>query len=518
MESTSAKTLKKTLPRPSARSPRSRRRKHSIIAFEMVSLDRKSAEPLHEQLYRQIRNELESGAFSNGSWRLPSSRSLAADLGVSRFTIKLALEQLRTEGYLRTSAGSGTFVAELLPHHYLKVPRPVGKGETSAAARIAERVKKLADKRSGAQLDIGVAGPPGNVLVAGVPAVDEFPLATWEKLRTEVLARKGAHLLRYAPSHGELDLRKAIAAYACDFRGVRCTHEQVVIVSGMQQAMMVAACALVNAGEAIWIEDPGYRQARNVFGFMGARIVPRPLDQEGLTLAKEPLRTQPRLIFVTPTAQFPLGMTMTPGRRSQLISFARKHRAYLMEDDYLSEFWFSRPPLPCLQGMDDSGHVIYAGTMSKILYPALRLGYLIVPEQVIDAVIKTRSVIDLHSSPVDQATLARFITEGFFLRHVKRMRNLYLERRQFFIEEFNRLLSDRFRLQIPEAGLHLIAWWHGKKSWESVLDALKGCRAKPAPLSVFCIEAQLEPGLVFGFAAWTPAQIRQALEECAACF
>jgi len=484
-----------------------------VIAFEMISLDRASPEPLHEQLYRQIRNELESGAFSNGLWRLPSSRTLAADLGVSRFTVKLALEQLRTEGYLRTSAGSGTFVADPLPNHYLQVQRARGREAARAPGRIAERVKNLTDSRRGAQLDVGVAGPPGNVLVAGIPAVDEFPLGTWEKLRSKVLARKGAHLLRYASSHGEPDLRKAIAAYLCDFRGVRCTHEQVVIVSGMQQAMMVAASALVNPGEAIWVEDPGYRQARHVFGFSGARIVPRPLDAEGLTLEKK--KTHPRLIFVTPTAQFPLGMTMTPERRGQLISFAQKHQAYLMEDDYLSEFWFSRPPLPSLQGMDDSGHVIYAGTMSKILYPSLRLGYLIVPEEVIDAVIKTRSVFDLHSSPIDQATLARFISEGYFLRHVKRVRNLYFERRQFFIEEFNRLLSDRFRLQVPEAGLHLIAWWHGKKDWPSVLQAIQGCRAKPASLSVFCIKAQLEPGLVFGFAAWTRAQIRQALQECA---
>jgi GntR family transcriptional regulator/MocR family aminotransferase len=481
----------------------------------MINLDRASPEPLHEQLYRQIRNELESGAFSNGLWRLPSSRSLATDLNVSRFTVKLALEQLRTEGYLRTLTGSGTFVADLLPRHYLQVQRARGKEAPHGPGRIAERVKNLTDQRSGAQLDVGVAGPPGNLLVAGIPAVDEFPLGTWEKLRSKVLARKGAHLLRYSASHGDPDLRKAIAAYVCDFRGVRCTHEQVVIVSGMQQAMMVAACALVNPGESIWIEDPGYRQARNVFGFSGARIVPRPLDAEGMTLEKKPTKTSPRLIFVTPTAQFPLGMTMTPERRSQLIRFAQKQHSYLMEDDYLSEFWFSRPPLPSLQGMDDSGHVIYAGTMSKILYPSLRLGYLIVPEEVIDAVIKTRSVIDLHSSPIDQATLARFISEGFFLRHVKRVRNLYLERRQFFIEEFNRLLSDRFRLQVPEAGLHLVAWWHGKKDWSAVLQAIQGTRAKPNPLHIFAIKAQLEPGLVFGFAAWTPAQIRQALQECA---
>src|SRR5262249_218467 len=162
-------------------------------------------------------------------------RSLATDLGVSRFTVKLALEQLRTEGYLRTSAGSGTFVADVLPNHYLRVQRARGGEAPRAPGRIADRVKNLTDPRLCPQLDVGVAGPPGNVLVAGIPAVDEFPLATWEKLRSKVLARKGAHLLRYSSSHGELDLRKAIAAYVCDFRGVRCTHEQVVIVSGMQQ-------------------------------------------------------------------------------------------------------------------------------------------------------------------------------------------------------------------------------------------------------------------------------------------
>lgn len=496
--------------------PRRRRRKHLVIAFEMVHLDRTSREPLHEQLYRQIRNELDSGVFSGGIWRLPSSRTMATDLGVSRFTVKLALEQLRTEGYLRSSVGSGTFVADLLPNHFLRTGPADRKPPPQAQGRISERVKNLPDKRSGAQLDVGVGGPPGNLLIAGIPAVDEFPLATWEKLRTSVLARKGAHLLRYAASHGELELRKAIAGYLCDFRGVRCNPDQVVIVGGMQQAMMVAALALLNPGEAVWIEDPGYRQAKNVFCFADARIVPRPLDEEGLTFANAPRRDNPRLIFVTPSAQFPLGMTMTPKRRQGLIEFARTRQAYVMEDDYLSEFWFSGPPLPSLQGMDDSGHVIYAGTMSKILYPSLRLGYIIVPDELIDAIIKTRSVIDLHSSPIDQATLARFITEGFFLSHVKRIRTLYVERRQFFIEEFDRLLSEHFTLQIPDAGLHLIAWLRDKRASSFVTELLQNCRAKPSPLSVFCTQTRLDPGWVFGFAAWTQAQIKQALEEIAA--
>lgn len=481
----------------------------------MIRLDRASAETLQQQLYRQIRNELESGSFNDGSWRLPSSRTLAAELGVSRFTVKLSLEKLRAEGYLRSSIGSGTYVANLLPEHFLRAVHADGEQRAMTPAQISERVKKLPDERSGVQLDVGAAGPPGNLLVPGIPAVDEFPLATWERLRSKVLARKGAHLLRYAPSRGERDLRKAIAVYVCDFRGVRCTPEQVVIVSGMQQAMMVSALALVNPGEAVWIEDPGYRQARYVFGFAGARVIPRSVDSEGLIVTGAVRGISPRMIFVTPSAQFPLGMTMSPERRRALIEFAQKHQAYVLEDDYHSEFWFARRPLPALQGMDDSGHVIYAGTMSKILYPSLRLGYLIVPEQLIEAVIKTRSVMDQHSSPIDQATLARFISDGFFLSHVKRIRKLYAERRKFFVEEFNRVLGRYFILQVPETGLHLVAWLRSREDWEPILQFREEGRIKPNLLSFLSIKAELEPALIFGFAAWTQAQIRESLAALA---
>jgi len=198
-------------------------------------------------------------------------------------------------------------------------------------------------------------------------------------------------------------------------------------------------------------------------------------------------------------------------RRTALLDFARAHNAFIFEDDFYAEFRFTGPPLPCLQGMDNFSRVIYAGTMSKILYPSLRLGYVVAPEQLIDPFVKIRSTMDQHSSPIDQATLARFINEGFFLSHIRRMRKLYGERREFFIKEFNALLGDRFILQIPEAGLNFVAWLRFEKDFEKVARVCARIGIKPSPLSFYCIEAKLKPAFVFGFAAWTRAQIRESL-------
>jgi GntR family transcriptional regulator/MocR family aminotransferase len=207
-------------------------------------------------------------------------------------------------------------------------------------------------------------------------------------------------------------------------------------------------------------------------------------------------------------------MTMSLERRTALIDFARARDAFIFEDDYNSEFRFNGPPLPCLQGLDNASRVIYAGTMSKILYPSLRLGYLLVPEQLVDSMIKIRAVIDQHSSAIDQATLARFLTEGFFLSHVRRMRKLYSDRRDFFIEQFNNLLGDRFNLQIPEAGLHFVAWLRREADFPLARRVAAEIGIKP--LSFFCIQAELAPALLFGFAAWSRAQIREALVKFAA--
>src|SRR6266571_5939999 len=489
-----------------------KRRRRSIIAFEMIRLDRTSTEPLHEQLYRQIRDELKSGRFGDGSSRLPSSRALATDRGISRSTVRLALSKLHAEGYLRSKPGSGTFVANLLPETFLTADQPKTYEPIRRPIRISDRVRTIPDGRVGDQFDLGATGAGGGVsLVPSIPAVDEFPMAAWERLRAQVLAKKGVNLLRYASNRGDADLRKAIAAYLCDFRAARCHPDQIVIVAGMQQAMLISAMALLNPGEVAWIEDPGYHMVQRTFGFAGAAVVPRPIDEEGIVIAQPPKQPLPRIIYTTPSHQFPLGVTMSFRRRTALIDFACNNDAFVFEDDYNSEFRFTGPPLPCLQGLDNSGRVIYAGTMSKILYPSLRLGYIVAPEQLIDSLVKIRSTIDQHSSAIDQASLARFINEGFFLSHIKRMRKLYAERREFFMKEFSKLLGDRFTLQIPEAGLNFVAWLRCETDFVRVARVCNDIGIKPSPLSFYCIEAKLKPAFVFGFAAWTPAQIRESL-------
>src|SRR5438876_2586589 len=329
-----------------------KRRRRSIIAFEMIRLDRTAAEPLHQQLYCQIRDELRSGIFSDTSSRLPSSRAQATDLGISRATVKLAFSKLHAEGYIRSKAGSGTFVADSLPETFLIADQQKGRQPIQRPVRISDRVRAIPDKRVGKQFDLGISEAAAGVsLIPGHPAVDEFPIAVWEGLRAQVLAKKGAHLLRYASNRGDADLRKAIATYLCDFRGAHCHPDQIVIVAGMQQAMLISAMALINPGEVAWIEDPGFHQARRVFTFVGAAVVPRPIDPEGIVIARSSKQPLPRIIYTTPSHQFPLGVTMSFERRTALLDLARTHDAFIFEDDFDSEFRFTGPPLPSLQGL-----------------------------------------------------------------------------------------------------------------------------------------------------------------------
>jgi GntR family transcriptional regulator/MocR family aminotransferase len=393
------------------------------------------------------------------------------------------------------------------PKTYQSIQRPV---------RISDRAKAIPDRRVGNQFDLGATGAgPGVSLVASIPAVDEFPITVWERLRTQVLAKKGVNLLRYSSNRGDADLRKAIAAYLCDFRAARCHPDQIVIVAGMQQAMLLSAMAVLNPGEVAWIEDPCYQQAQRVLTLAGVKIAPKPIDDQGIVIARSSKEPAPRIIYVTPSHQFPLGITMSFQRRTAVLDFARAHNAFIFEDDYDAEFRFTGPPLPSLQGIDNSGRVIYAGTVSKILCPALRLGYVVAPEPLVDSLVKIRSAMDQHSSPIDQATLARFITEGFFLSHIKRMRKLYAERRDFFIKQFNELLGDRFTLQVPEAGLNIVAWLNREEDFQMIKRITSDIGVRPSPLSFFCIQARLKPAFVFGFAAWTPTQIQESLIKLA---
>src|SRR5262249_48313730 len=382
--------------------------------------------------------------------------------------------------------------------------------------RISDRAKAIPDKRVRDQFDLGAtAAGAGVSLVASIPAVDEFPIAVWERLRSQVLARKVVNLLRYSSNRCDADLRKSLVSYLCDFRAALCHSDQIVIVAGMQQAMLISAMSVLNPGEVAWIEDPCYQQTRRVLTLAGVRIVPKPIDSQGVVITRGPKEPAPRIIYVTPSHQFPLGVTMSFQRRTDLLDFARSHNAFVFEDDYDAEFRFVGPPLPSLQGMDNASRVIYAGTVSKILCPGLRLGYIVAPEPLVDSFVKVRSAMDQHSSPIDQATLARFITEGFFLSHIKRMRKIYADRRDFFIEQFNKLLGNRFTLQVPEAGLNIVAWLKRDEDFAMIRRITMDIGVRPSALSFFSIQANLKPAFVFGFAAWTPAQIRESLVKLA---
>jgi GntR family transcriptional regulator/MocR family aminotransferase len=407
-------------------------------------------------------------------------------------------------------------VADPLPDAYLAADPEKVAPQRRQERHVSKRVNRIPDARTGSQFDLGPTdAPPGALLQSGIPAVDEFPLAIWERLRAQILAKKGVNLLRYGSNRGDTDLRKALCAYLCDFRGARCHPDQILIVAGMQQAMLIATLATLDPGDRAWIEDPGFHQARKVFALAGAKIVPRPVDREGIVINRAPGGSAPKLIYVTPSHQFPLGVTMSLKRRKALLDFAERRGAYVLEDDYNAEFRFSGPPLPCLQGLDRSGRVIYAGTMSKILYPSLRLGYLLVPAPLADAVAKLRTAIDQHSPTIDQATLARFIDEGFYLSHVRRMRKVYAERRDIFIAEFNRLLGGRFTLDMADAGLHALAWFQSAEDFSRLQRLKPNLGVKISALSFFCIEAKLPPAVMLGFAAWSPGQIRDGLTRLA---
>ena len=457
-----------------------------------------------------------SATFNNNSSRLPSSRELAVDLGVSRFTVNVAFSRLHSEGYLQSKIGSGTFVVEPLPETFLSARTAKANAHTERPPRLSNRVRDIPDQRVGNQFDFGIAGPPGVTFVPAVAALDEFPIAIWERLRAEVLAQKGAHLLQYASSRGEPDLRKALATYLCDYRGAHCHPDQIIITGGTQQAMMISAMALVNRGEVAWIEDPGFYQARRAFGFAGATVVPGPVDREGITIARPSKQRSPKIIYVTPSHQFPLGMTMSLARRTALIDFARTCDAYIFEDDHNSEFRYTGPPLPCLQGLDNAGRVIYAGTMSKILYPSFRLGYILAPEQLIEPMIKIRAVMDQHSPAIDQATLARFLTEGFFLSSHQTNAKIIFGPKRIFIDQFNKLLGRYFILEIPEAGLHFVAWLRQKGQMPVITRVCSDIGIRPSPLSSCFMKAEPKPALTFGFAAWSRAQIREGLSRFAA--
>ncbi len=481
--------------------------------FPLITVDAASRVPAYRQIYAALRQAILTGRMRAGA-RLPATRALAARLDLSRTTVVTAFEQLLAEGYLEGRVGSGTYVASVVPDDVLRA-RPTHR-ITAPRGRV-----RAALSRRGALL----AGTPANVLGyasarafrPGLPALDAFPHALWGGLVARVWRRRPAALLSYNDPAGYFPLRQAIAGYLREVRAVRCDAGQVIVVAGSQQGLDLVARVLLDPGDAVWVEDPGYLGARGALTAAGARVVPVPVDAEGLdvgaALKREPVA---RLACVTPSHHYPLGVTMSLGRRLALLRWAQRTGAWILEDDYDSEYRYASRPLASLQGLDVAGRVLYVGTFSKVLFPSLRLGYLVAPPILVDALAAARALVDRESPAVDQAVLAEFIADGQFARHVRRMRTLYAERQQALLDAAARDLNGLLDLRPSEAGMHLVGWLP-----EGVDDRRASMRAaawdvEAAPLSVYRIAPSRRGALLLGYACVPSSEIPPAVRRLGA--
>jgi GntR family transcriptional regulator/MocR family aminotransferase len=355
-----------------------------------------------------------------------------------------------------------------------------------------------------------------HIFRAGHPDAQAFPYELWARL----LAKRARQSLRFATHYqqaeGYYPLREAIAAHIGITRGVRCTPEQVLITAGSQGALDLAARVLLDPGDSAWIENPGYFGAHGALLAAGAQVIPVPVDAQGIDiLAGRTGAPNARVVSVTPSHQFPTGVTMSLNRRLALLEWARQAQAWILEDDYDSEYRFGGRPLEALQGLDNGRRVLYIGTFSKVLFPALRLGYLVVPPELIAGFVAMRRFIDVHVSILEQMTLTDFMTQGHFARHLRQMRSLYTERRNVLIEALNRQLGDLLDVHVPEAGMHLIAWLP-----DHINDRIAAQRAldhgiEIAPISKFSIAPLKRGGLMLGYAGASGEELRAGVQTLA---
>lgn len=465
----------------------------------MIAIDRKSPKALHRQIYDSYRTAIVDGSLRPGQ-RIPSTRGLASELHVSRFPVLNAYAQLLAEGYFESRVGAGTVVSSsIFSSNFSSNPdqitptEPAGVRFTAAGSGprpVARRCSILPPaERPPWVLASGAFG-------VGQAAFDQFPLQIWTSLVARRCRNMEAKSFHYGELMGSTALRETMATYLRTARSVRCEAEQIMIVSGSQQALEISARVLLDPGNRVWVEEPGYHLGRIVFALAGCHLVPVPVDGEGLDVSAGIKRSRKaRAALVTPSHQFPLGVTMSASRRLQLLDWAQSSGAWVIEDDYDSEYRYGSMPIASLQGLDANARVIYIGTFSKVVFPSLRLGYIVVPADLVERFLAVRRAMDLCPPTFYQEVLADFIAEGHFARHIRRMRVLYGQRRSVLVESIQKELGSVVEVLGDEAGVHLtVALKNGVRDLEIAE------RAARQNLSIWPLSpAYLGPGACQGF-------------------
>lgn len=489
-----------------------------IYIFNNIPFSPKSDKPLYQELYTHLQSAILGGRLPSGR-KLPSTRALADELLVSRNTVMTAYELLIAEGYLKSVEGSGTFVADVLPEELLTPPDPRLSSPASAWNNEAApphlsqlALAQMTSPQTSSLLPLATEGRL-RPFSLGMSALDAFPYQLWSRLVTRQVRHMALGSLVYQDAAGYQPLREAIAAHVTVSRRVRCTSEQIVIVAGAQGAFDLAGRMLVNAGDQIWMEDPGYMGARGALLGTGAEIVPVPVDREGLVveagIAEAP---HARLVYVTPSHQFPLGVTMSLARRLTLLRWAKRNDAYILEDDYDSEYRFAGRPLATLQGLDEAERVIYIGTFSKVLAPALRIGYLILPLPLVKPFLTVRRLLDFHQPILEQAALADFMAEGHFTRHLRRMRILFAERRATLLAALCELPLE---IHASPVGSHCIGWLPKGMDGVQLQQKAAALDLNLWLLSTYSIRPLACEGLLLGYGDHGKADIEEAVQKLA---
>jgi GntR family transcriptional regulator/MocR family aminotransferase len=476
-----------------------------------IALQDREEIPLYQQVYDWFRRAITGGQLRPGQ-RVPSTRNLAAELKISRMPVMGAFDQLLAEGYLETFVGAGTCVARSIPDDALSPP----------AFKARKGLEEIAKKRGPRRLSRrGVAltsVPPQSWLDnlgafrVSLPALDHFPIGVWSKLVARHSRRPPRGIMAYGNAMGYLPFREAIAEYLGAVRGVRCEPLQILATTGSQQALQISAQVLLDPKDRVWMEEPGYPGARQAFMTTGAQLVPVRVDHDGMNVAEIIRRGRDaRAVYVTPSHQYPMGMTMSATRRMLLLNWAAHTGAWIIEDDYDSEYRFGSRPIASLQGLDTDARVIYVGTFSKVMFPALRLGYVVVPKDLIPAFSAARDAADIFSSTLYQAVLTDFIREGHFARHIRRMRMLYMERRRALVNEIQMQMGGMLEVIGTEAGMHLVALLRPG------IDDVAVCRKaaqqgiSAIPLSTCYLKPPVRGGLILGFGGANAHQIRDGI-------